>query len=300
MNYAVRNDIKHAINLKVSTSKKYSKYSKLYSFTTENIKGYFKYIDFNNKDVLTVSSSGDHIINAILNGANIVESFDINKLSYYYCELKYAAIKALSYEEFISYFTISDNTFKYEIFLKLKDNLPNNIFIFFDKLYRHFDYNGEKFRTSKIFNNLYDIKVNKISYNEYLEKDKYYEVQKKINSIKFICSSFTEIVKCVDKKYDIILLSNISDYINNIFKDDYLEKYKFFIENELSKLLNNNGIIVLGYIYNYNLKNKGRSEIDNERMRNKIFNSKNYQIYTFASAISRSKRDAVIIYRKEE
>lgn len=302
MNYVVINDIKYAINLKLITNRKYKKYSKLYSFTTENIKSYYKFLNFKNKKVLTVSASGDHAINAILDGAITVDTFDINKFSNYYSELKYVGLKRLNYYEFINYFTISNNSFSYEIFGKLKELLSNNTFMFFDGLYRHFDYNGNKFRNSEIFNNLYDIKDSKINYNKYLDKSYYLLAKHKIKNkdINFICTSFIDLNKHFDKTYDIILLSNISDYIKDIFKDNYLEKYKILIEGKLSKLLNSNGIIVLAYIYDYNFENIGRTDIDNEDIRKKLFNDKNYQIHIFDSALGENKVDAIIVYRKEE
>lgn len=300
MNYVIKNDIKHAINLKVSTNRKYKKYSRLYSFTTENIKEYYKYINFKNKKVLTVSASGDHAINALLEGAALVDTFDINMFSKYYSELKYIGLKTLNYDEFIEYFTINNNPFDYKTFTKLKDNLSNNTFMFFEGLYRHFDYNGNKFRNSDIFNNLYDIKELKVSYNKYLNKNYYKEAKEKIKEINFTCTTFIDLNKYLDKKYDILLLSNISDYIKDIFKENYLERYKLFIEDYLSNLLNSNGVIVLAYIYDYNFNGISRTDIDNEEIRSKIFNNKNYSIYPFNSALGKDKLDAIIVYRKEE
>jgi Protein of unknown function (DUF3419). len=301
MNNVIRNEVKQAINLKLSNIKKYKKYSKIYAFTTENIQGYYPYINFNNKSVLAISASGDHAINALLNGANIVDTFDINKLSKYYSELKYICLKNLEYDEFLEYFTsYNESTFNYKTFTRIKDSLSNDTYMFFEGLYRHFDYNGKKFRTSEIFNTLYDIKEYKIRYNEYLCENKYLLVQAKLKPINFILSSVIDLNKYVNKKYDIILLSNISDYINEIFKENYLDKYKKFIEEELSNLLKPNGQIVLAYIYDYQKNNNGRSEIDIEEIRKKLFNDKRYQIYIFDSAIDKNKKDAIIAYRKEE
>ena len=67
-----------SVNLIEFNSEKFASISKIYSFTTENISGYFNYLDFKNKNVLTVSASGDHIINAFYKGARSVTGFDIN------------------------------------------------------------------------------------------------------------------------------------------------------------------------------------------------------------------------------
>ena len=53
-------------------------FNKLYSFTTENIKDYISSFDLNNKSLLTVGSSADQAINAILNGCKDVTIMDIN------------------------------------------------------------------------------------------------------------------------------------------------------------------------------------------------------------------------------
>ena len=51
---------------------------KVYPFTTEEISGYFKYLNLKDKSVLTVGSSGDQAFNAIYYGARKVTLFDIN------------------------------------------------------------------------------------------------------------------------------------------------------------------------------------------------------------------------------
>ena len=44
------------VNLIEFNSEKFASISKIYSFTTENISGYFNYLDFKNKNILTVSA----------------------------------------------------------------------------------------------------------------------------------------------------------------------------------------------------------------------------------------------------
>lgn len=79
-------------------------YSKIYTFTTENISGYINYFDFNNKSLLTVGSSGDQILNSFYNGARDITLFDINEYAKYYTYLKISAILSLSYKEFKLFF----------------------------------------------------------------------------------------------------------------------------------------------------------------------------------------------------
>lgn len=53
-----------------------------YLWTNENMYLYDNE-DLKDKKVLTVTSSGDHALNAILNGAKNIDSFDINLYSKY-------------------------------------------------------------------------------------------------------------------------------------------------------------------------------------------------------------------------
>ena len=48
-----------------------------YLWTNEDMKLYPKE-NLKGKDILTITSSGDHALNAILNGGNIIDSFDLH------------------------------------------------------------------------------------------------------------------------------------------------------------------------------------------------------------------------------
>ena len=79
-------------------------YSRIYTFTTENINGYIKYFNLKNKSLLTVGLSGDQLLNAYYYGARDITLFDINPYAKYYVYLKVAAILSLTYDEFQSFF----------------------------------------------------------------------------------------------------------------------------------------------------------------------------------------------------
>ena len=85
----------------------FSKYGYIYPFTNEKLKIIFKYLDLSNR-ILTVTSSGDQSLFAILNGATKIDCFDKNKLAKYFSELKIAAIKSLSYKQFKKFYKIND------------------------------------------------------------------------------------------------------------------------------------------------------------------------------------------------
>jgi len=101
-------------------------YSKIYTFTTENINGYIKYFDLQDKSLMTVGSSGDQILNAFFYGARDITLYDINPYAKYYIYLKIAAIVSLDYTEFQIFF------FKYG----LQDYYNKKMFdkVLFDKI----------------------------------------------------------------------------------------------------------------------------------------------------------------------
>lgn len=294
MHLRVKYDIKQTLKLDDESRKRFSKYSKMYIMTTENIDGYYKYFDFNNKKVLVPTSSFDHALNAILNGASEVDTFDINRLSFYISNLKLAAVKSLTYDEYISFF-LSDNPFKYEIYIKICQYLDNDVIDYFNEIYKHFKYNGKTIKESFLFHHGHK---NIIKDNTYLLKNNYDILKEKVKNTKivFINTSLLKLKKKINKKYDLIFLSNISDYAKSLFKDNYLKKYFNFIKNNIAKLLNENGIVQLAYIYDYGKDGQVRSDINIEEKRNEVI-TEEFEIKTFPSTIESLKNDAIITYK---
>lgn len=224
---------------------------KIYPFTTENIKGYIGKLDFNDKKVLTVCGSGDHILNIINNNGKEIDSFDINILAYQYYLLKEAAIKTISYQEYLDYFcTLSlvdkknfdVKTFDYKIYKKIRKNLNLKSKMFWDEIYKinAYDY---------IFSS--DVHTRKINIktNLYLEKDNYNEMKNRIwnSQVSFKNSNLANIR--LNKKYDYIFLSNIAQYMIKNSEQSY-RQFLIIISNLLNKL-NENGRIYLNYFYDY-------------------------------------------------
>lgn len=115
---------------KIPTNTNYFDY--IYPFTTENITGYINLFDLQNKSLLTVGSSADQILNAILFGCKNITLFDINPFVKFYYYLKVACILTLTQEEYLEFLRYHDypNTFNrnknclsIEIFSKIKDTL---------------------------------------------------------------------------------------------------------------------------------------------------------------------------------
>lgn len=278
--------------IKSLNKKGYSKYSKLYPFTTENIKGYMQGINLKNKKVLTVTGSFDHSLNAILLGCRELTNFDINKLSYYIAQLKIGALKVLPLNEFLSFFNIDNSSsLDYKVFEKIKKRLNKRTLTFFELLYKNNYMN-------KLF--IHKYKINKNT-NSYLTENNYLKLRNLINKVKvtFITSNVVDLPKIIKDKFDYIFLSNISDYLKSIYNRDYLKSFSLFIKNQLSKLLNCEGKVICAYIYDFKInKMNPRSDIDIDKKRKLYFNKDKFKMKKIKSVISGKLKDAVIIYRR--
>lgn len=301
---------KQKINLKEIDINNFNNLSQIYSFTTENITGYFEYLKFKNKNILTVSASGDHIINAFYKGAKEVYGFDINYLALIYTELKLIALQNLKYEEFLKFFMINEkndieknkNALDYKVYIKrLRKNLSKNVAENWDILYQNFNNNGYELRNSYIFNNKYDNNNIKLKSNLYLKSELDYNIAKENitkKEIILINSNYKDLNfrnLPILKNYDIILMSNISDYIKNIYnkKENYLEEY---IKDIIRNFKNKTNIIVCAYLYNIQ-NTEYRTEIDNPIFRKEIFNKLDitYMEKKFKSVINNCIDSVIII-----
>lgn len=259
----INRDIKKILYPEFSTS------SEMYSFTTENLSEYSSTKKLDNKKILTVTSSGDHIFNFALAGARNIDCFDLNENAYYMAELKKAAIKVLSYEEYLNYFCSAesviinhgflsstsnvnpnDKVMDVEVYKRIRNVLPEDVCFYWDNMYKLFDYDGALL-TKKV---LYDIdKRSAVINNNYLKNEKNYNKLKQIiDEIKttYHDMDIMDIYK-LDGKYDLVYLSNIYSYITDPrISPMTKEEFNEYVETKLNNLLNENGIISL-YQYNY-------------------------------------------------
>ena len=93
-------DAKKLIESNRFGSKGFSDHTPVYEYTTEDIGNSIGH--YTSKDrILTVLSSGDHVFNYLLRGAEDIEAFDLNVITKYYYKLKRAIIEKLSYDDFL-------------------------------------------------------------------------------------------------------------------------------------------------------------------------------------------------------
>ena len=292
-------------------------FASIYPFTTENIKGYLDLMDVRDKDVLTVGASGDQTLNLLVRDAKSVDYFDMNPFTKMYFNLKCAAIKVLSVEEYFEFFCYdafpstfkkNKNAFSINIYHKISPHLDAFTRQFWDSLY--LKQNGVDIRKSMLFST--DEEPFKIlpKVNDYLSEDSFEKLRVIIGIKKepsFIETNVTSLSSKLAKKYDYILLSNIAQYLDYIYDKDELINFRRLILN-LSKNLNPNGKLMLSYLYDTKENtpwNEDYAAIYNLRKVKEVFKEENLELINF-NAITDLRwqyqadvKDAALIYTKK-
>lgn len=232
-------------------------FSKIYSFTTENIAGYIDYFNLKNKSLLTVGSSSDQVINAALKGCNDITLLDINPYIKYYYYLKREAIINLSYEEFFKFLkyknypttfkTNWDNALDVNIYKRIRENLKNTdyeSYQFWEELFSYVP--GHTIRRNLFSHDEGQIKENR-GCNPYLKSEKEFNEAKRI--LKKIYPTFIndDVINTeLPKKYDNIWLSNIAVYLEE-------NEIKQMVDN-MDKYLRREGQMLVSYLYKFDEK----------------------------------------------
>ena len=224
-------------------------YNKLYRFATEDMATYMPKLD-NMNTYLSICGSSEQIFNGILLGAKNIDVFDINYFAKHGLMLRVAAIKALTKDELIKFYS---SKLDLDLFYKILDYL--------DDYEKSFWYN--------IINCYGDVLINRLFYktrlnidqiidiNLYLQDNNYELIKRLIDdvNINFIESDLYNLIPFVkNKKYNCINLSNIYEYLN-YDKTASIKKaltYKEFIDYLINNNLDNDGSIMFAYMYKWN------------------------------------------------
>ncbi len=284
--------LKDAVDNDIDSDERFSHNSPTYLFTTENLRDTFVFGNISR--ALTIGSSGDHFFNAVLRGAKDVDCFDINIFSKYITELKKIAVEHLSYDDFIQMF------------------FENNKDIYTG--FRHFlsipcRYVGDLIFSPQRQRILKDMYISKpqILYNcGYLNSEVEYNNLKKLLpgvNFNFILTDVQFLDKKFNKKYDLMHLSNISDYAHLMFKNNYLLQFNENVIKPLLPYLTDNGLIICGYVYDSLDKNQSskRSKINIEAERKEAFaNNPNfsYSEREIKTAVGEDNFDTILMIKK--
>lgn len=281
----------------------------IYPFTTENISGYIDKFNLKDKSLLTVGSSADQVINAILNGCKDITLLDINPYTKFYYYLKVASILTLDLDEFMRFLRYKDypkvfvdnkEVFNIESWNKIKIVLrliDYETYLFWDELIQTI--NSEKLR-KRLFS-LDEYNSNIISNcNPYLKSQYIYEETRgKVKNIRptFINGNIFNID--LKREYDNIWLSNIG---TTITKEEMIRT----MTDNLAKFLNKDGLLLISYLYDTNKDTEYKDDWSIIYNLDKTFELlKDYQPYleTFTGIDdlkfnSNNMNDSILVYQK--
>lgn len=294
------------ISINSGLSNEFRGYSKMYGMTTENISGFLNKHDLKDKKVLTVAGSGDQRYNAYLHGAKEVVCFDVNPLAELNMRLKDTAMEKLDYVSFLKFFgVILDNKgncfLNSAIFNKFKAYLDDDVYLLYDFIIN-------KFRNRPLGRAYYDL-TEDFSYkyasirdfDSYIMKSNFLKVKDIISNknIDFINVNVASLPEALGgEKFDMILLSNISDYVHKVYKTDHMKKYKELIDKLVDNLYDG-GIIQIGYIYSRYERGEDTSKFRFPESRNKYFPFTEYPIEFVKSFYNNGTYDEVVTYKKK-
>lgn len=219
----------------------------VYVFSNENISAYLdKMNNIAGKRILSVCASGDHAFECYLRDAKCVDLFDINYAQKNIMELKFHMIRNLPYDDFINFFFGKSRMDK-DIILPLWNEFSDSLKIFYSYVY----HSGKSpKRVSVPYSNTKLEKTN--SY--FSSREKYEELARKLpEKINFSHVDLQNINTAITAKYDIVLLSNIFDYVcsgTKKFNIAFEYFYNMFLEPLIeNNLRNKSGIIAFEYIW---------------------------------------------------
>ena len=189
----------------------FMEYEKIYPWTNENLRWFSSDFNLKNKKILTVTSSGDHYLNMVLNQAEDITCFDINKLAKYYQELKISIIKLLDYDDLkkILYSSSTDDVLL--AFFKKNKSLFSNVLR--KEVYDFWCYTLDNYKPYELLSG--DVKPFSFENNEYFDKEYYQLLQDKLAVVSpiYIDCDIININKKLKDKYDYIFTSNMFYYL---------------------------------------------------------------------------------------
>lgn len=219
----INNSILHS--LLVMNGRRFPNYNKVYFYSNENISSVLSNFDVNGKKVLSVLGSGDQAFHLMNRGAERVDIFDINKLAIYYYYFRMWVIDY--YNRFYPNDNFSIDYIKDVLsHVKIRTEEEKNVFNY----WLSFIENVSNVKSNKMFYRGFNDKYNNI--------DDLSLIKEKMRNFSYYNVDVANNVNCIDKKYDVIYLSNIPDYIT----PNYVSFEKF--KDNMIKLLNKNGYVI--------------------------------------------------------
>ena len=219
-----------------------------YPFSNERLPEVFKNLKIRKRSkVLTVGSSGDQLLYSLYYGATKVTVIDANLYAQPWIEYKMAAIKNLSFDDFLYYFLNDQKTNVYPFDNKVLTTVFHDLSDFSKTFWGEIYLNG--YSSEEIFKKVVsrpDSELYRVFSTFYKDEKAYLKLQNILNNndytINFINEEFANFHLSSKEKYDLILLSNIKRYVKN---EAFTETVNGLFKNNLKS----GGIIQLHYEY---------------------------------------------------
>ena len=271
-------------------------FERIYPFSNENIKGYYKKFNFNDKNLLTVGSSCDQTINALYNGCRDITIYDVCPWTKYYYYLKTSAIISLSYQEYISFFYYDNNNhqnyFNYDLYKRIARVLKiinYESYILWNEVIKYIPTIDIK---ENIFSSDFYSESIITRINPYLKNaTKYLQAKNQImkTKVNFVNGNLFDLK--LRESYDNIWLSNIFQFSDDLNK----------ILDCISKLyshLNDAGNIMVSYLYETSKENVYYTKIYN--LLKQYYNLSVYDFNGATGYLTENKeiKDSVLILKK--
>ena len=300
---AVKEDIQLARKVMVdpdSANMLYYDCSYIHKCTNENMNSpaYIEQLR-DRRDILTVIGSGDQVLNSILLGSENIDAFDISRFPKYFLGLKIAAIKVLTYDEFIAFFFNYKKSFPRNLYKKVVSTMDGELKEFWSKVASTrlltTNYSPRSVYFSGLFMNDPKASSSAIQLNPYLNEKNYYLLKKKIDyaNIRCLTGNIMHLGDQIDKPYDFVNLSNIYMYQMSILTNDadsnQEEKYKHFVKN---LKLNPDGR-VLSYLMGY-----VPGSLSYNFIQKHYAGDNHFTIHPIENGIYDGYPDALLIYKK--
>ncbi|MBQ4558613.1 MAG: DUF3419 family protein [Clostridia bacterium] len=198
----------------------------------------------NKKRVLTVGSSGDQALNSIYYGAKDVDItiMDADIFTKYYVDYKIATIKNLDFDTFTKFFIDFEKPFIYNVHKKIFQDMDEESQAFWATIFLEGGDTELRQRLLKT-NDLFDEQIQ----SEFYKSERAYKtLQHKLRqgnySLNYETAEFNEFPQAAEGKYDLIMLSNIYDYVSD-------SEFKKVVNSLHANNLSPNGKIQLHYIF---------------------------------------------------
>lgn len=265
----------------IATNYAFQDKSAVYLFTNENIYGTLKTAgNISGTQILTVGASGDHAFEAYLMGAKHVNTFDINSNQKVIIELKNHMIRCLPYADFMNFFFDKHDFFNQKILAPITNQFSNELHTFLKQC------SGENLRNNFRYRAAYTSEYNIKKLNYIANEQNYKKLGNRLPEvIKFKHCNITTVRNAMQynaqkyssyylqgknlfehndrpalyadfrEQYDIILLSNIFNYIYSDSLDTEQRLQRMY-RNILAPLIANNttedGRVYFNYVWGGN------------------------------------------------